>query len=153
MEMADRVVVVTGGAGGIGRALALGMAREGARGVVVADLDRAGAERVAGEIGERARGVGCDVSDSGEVRALIDSAEDAFGAVDVFCANAGVALGTEPHTTSDADWDTAFDVNVRAHVHAARHLLPGWLSRGEGCFVSTASAAGLLTQIGSAPYS
>src|SRR3954454_23087289 len=151
MEMAGKVVVVTGGAGGIGRALAVRMAQEGAKGVAVADLDAAGAERVAGEVG--GLGVGADVSADADVAALIARAEAAYGPVDVFCANAGVAVGTEPHTTPEAEWDLAFGVNIRAHIAAARHLLPGWLERGGGCFVSTASAAGLLTQIGSAPYS
>jgi NAD(P)-dependent dehydrogenase (short-subunit alcohol dehydrogenase family) len=155
MEIAGKVVVVTGGAGGIGRALALRMAAEGAAGIVVADLDGAGAERVAGEIeasGGRAVALGGDVSADEHVRALLDRAEGTYGPVDVYCANAGVALGSEPHTTPPEEWALAFDVNVRAHIVAARHLLPGWLDRGSGCFLSTASAAGLLTQIGSAPY-
>ena len=151
MEMAGKVVVVTGGAGGIGRALAVRIAEEGAKGVVVADLDAAGAERVADEVG--GLGLGTDVADDTQVALLIEKAEQAYGPVDVFCANAGVAIGTEPQTTPEAEWDLAFGVNIKAHVNAARHLLPGWLERGAGCFVSTASAAGLLTQIGSAPYS
>jgi NAD(P)-dependent dehydrogenase (short-subunit alcohol dehydrogenase family) len=153
VEVGGKVVVVTGGAGGIGRALALRMAAEGAAGVVVADLDGVRAERVAHEIGDRALGVGCDVASEAEIGALLERAEDAYGPVDVFCANAGVALGGEPHTTTDAEWDTAFAVNIRAHIIAARALVPRWLERGSGCFVATASAAGLLTQIGSAPYS
>jgi NAD(P)-dependent dehydrogenase (short-subunit alcohol dehydrogenase family) len=153
VEVSGKVVVVTGGAGGIGRALALRMAAEGAAGVTVADLQAERAEAVAQEIGDNALGVGCDVSDEAQVQQLIDRAEDAHGPVDVFCANAGVALGTEPHTTSDADWETAFAVNIKAHIVAARHLVPRWLERGSGCFLATASAAGLLTQIGSAPYS
>jgi NAD(P)-dependent dehydrogenase (short-subunit alcohol dehydrogenase family) len=152
VQLSDRVVVVTGGASGIGRGLAQRFAREGARGVVVADLDRAGAEAVADGIGERAVAVGCDVADEAQVDALVSRAEDELGPVDLFCANAGVGVGTDLDT-SDADWDLAFAVNVRAHVLAARRLLPGWLERGEGYFLSTASAAGLLTQIGSAPYS
>ena len=155
MEVAGKVVVVTGGAGGIGRALARRMAAEGAAGVVVADLDGAGAERVAGEIeaaGGRAVALGGDVSADEDVRALLERAEEAFGPVDVFCANAGVAVGAEPHTTPPDEWDLAFAVNIRAHIVAARHLLPGWLERGSGCFLSTASAAGLVSQIGSAPY-
>ncbi|HEY3020408.1 MAG TPA: SDR family oxidoreductase [Solirubrobacteraceae bacterium] len=155
MEVAGKVVVVTGGAGGIGRALARRMAAEGAAGVVVADLDGAGAERVAGEVeaaGGRAVGVGGDVTTDENVRALLERAERDYGPVDVFCANAGVAVGGDPHTTPQAEWDLAFDVNIRAHVVAARLLLPGWLERGSGCFLSTASAAGLVTQIGSAPY-
>jgi NAD(P)-dependent dehydrogenase (short-subunit alcohol dehydrogenase family) len=151
MELADRVVVVTGGASGIGRALAQRLAQEGARGVVVADLDLAGARVVASAIGPQALAVGCDVAIEAQVAALVARAEEAFGPVDLFCANAGVAVGTDLDTPA-ADWDLAFAVNVRAHVHAARALLPGWLERGEGYFLATASAAGLLTQIGSAPY-
>jgi NAD(P)-dependent dehydrogenase (short-subunit alcohol dehydrogenase family) len=145
------VVVVTGGASGIGRALARRFADEGARGVVVADLDGAGAEAVARAIGDRALGVACDVADESQVADLVARARDAFGPVDLFCANAGVAVGTD-EATPDAVWDLALAVNIRAHVYAARALLPEWLERGEGYFLATASAAGLLTQIGSAPY-
>ena len=155
MEVTDKLVVVTGGAGGIGRALARRMAAEGAAGVVVADLDGAGAERVAGEVeaaGGRAVALGGDVSADEDVRALLERAEEAFGPVDVFCANAGVGVGVGLGD-GDEEWATALDVNVLAHVRAARALVPEWLARGRGYFVSTASAAGLLTQIGSAPYS
>jgi NAD(P)-dependent dehydrogenase (short-subunit alcohol dehydrogenase family) len=151
MELADKVAVVTGGASGIGRAMAQRFAVEGARGVVVADLDAEGAQWVAKTIGAKALAVGCDVGEDAQVLALIDQAEAVFGRIDLFCANAGIAHGSGLETP-DADWDTAFDVNVRAHVYAARALVPGWLERGEGYFFSTASAAGLLTQIGSAPY-
>jgi NAD(P)-dependent dehydrogenase (short-subunit alcohol dehydrogenase family) len=151
MELEQAVVVVTGGASGIGRALALRAAEEGASGVVVADLDADGAAAVAAEIGARGLGVGCDVADDAQVGALVERAEDAFGPVDLFCANAGVAIGTDL-TTPLEHWELALDVNVRAHVLAARHLVPRWLERGSGWFLSTASAAGLLTQIGSAPY-
>jgi NAD(P)-dependent dehydrogenase (short-subunit alcohol dehydrogenase family) len=149
MNLSDRVVVVTGGASGIGRALARRFADEGARGVVVADLDGAGAQAVATEIG--ALGVACDVTDESQVVDLVARASDAFGSIDLFCANAGVAIGTD-EATPDPVWDLALAVNVRAHVYAARALLPEWLERGEGHFLATASAAGLLTQIGSAPY-
>lgn len=151
MNLSDRVVVVTGGASGIGRALARRFADEGARGVVVADLDAAGAHAVAEAIGDRALGVGTDVAVEAEVADLVARAQEAFGPVDLFCANAGVAVGTD-EAASDAEWDLALAVNVRAHVYAARALLPAWLERGEGYFLATASAAGLLTQIGSAPY-
>jgi NAD(P)-dependent dehydrogenase (short-subunit alcohol dehydrogenase family) len=150
MELEGRVVVVTGGASGIGRALALRFAEEGARGVVVADLDGAGAERVAGQIGARAAAIGADVAAEDGIARVIARAEEAFGPVDVFCANAGVAVGED--LGPEDDWDLAIDVNLRAHVRAARLLLPGWLERGHGWFLSTASAAGLLTQLGSAPY-
>ena len=151
MNLSDRVVVVTGGASGIGRALARRFADEGARGVVVADLDGAGARAVAEAIGDRALGVATDVAVEAEVADLVARAQEAFGPVDLFCANAGVAVGTD-EAASDAEWDLALAVNVRAHVYAARALLPAWLERGEGYFLATASAAGLLTQIGSAPY-
>ena len=151
MELQGRVVVVTGGASGIGRALAWRMAEEGARGVVVADLDADGAQSVADDIGAQALAATCDVADEQQVIDLVRRAEDAFGPVDLFAANAGVAVGTDLGTPEDT-WELAFGVNVRAHVHAAKALVPGWLERGEGYFLATASAAGLLTQIGSAPY-
>jgi NAD(P)-dependent dehydrogenase (short-subunit alcohol dehydrogenase family) len=107
---------------------------------------------VAGELGAGHLTASVDVTDAGVVSALIDRVEAELGPVDVFFANAGVAIGEDPIDTPDEVWDVAFAVNIRAHVFAARRLLPGWLSRGEGYFVATASAAGLLTQIGSAPY-
>src|SRR6185503_2107388 len=155
MELGGRVVAVTGGGRGIGRALALRMAREGATGVAVGDLLGDNAQRVAQEIeaaGGKAVAVGTDISTEDGVEALVGAAEQAFGPVDVFCANAGVAIGTDPLETPEDVWDTAFAVNIRAHVLAAKRLLPGWLERGEGYFLATASAAGLVTQIGSAPY-
>jgi NAD(P)-dependent dehydrogenase (short-subunit alcohol dehydrogenase family) len=149
MNLSDKVVVVTGGASGIGRALARRFADEGARGVVVADVDGDGAQDVADEIG--GLGVACDVAVEAQVADLVARAASAFGPVDLFCANAGVAVGTD-EAAPDAEWDLALAVNVKAHVYAARALLPAWLERGEGYFLATASAAGLLTQIGSAPY-
>ena len=116
----------------------------------MADLDGEGAERVAAEIGERALAFACDVADPAHADALVGAAESAFGPVDLFCANAGVAVGNDLATP--ADWDLAFGVNIRAHIIAAERLLPGWLERGSGYFLATASAAGLVTQIGSAPY-
>lgn len=147
MELNEKVVVVTGGASGIGRALAWRFAEEGARAVVVADLDGEGAERVAREIGGGAIGVACDVADERQVGELIDRAERDAGPVDLFAANAGVGGGTMLD-----GFEPALAVNVMQHVYAARRLLPGWLERGSGYFLSTASAAGLLTQIGSASY-
>jgi NAD(P)-dependent dehydrogenase (short-subunit alcohol dehydrogenase family) len=143
---------VTGGASGIGRALALRFAAEGARGVVVADLDGDGAEAVATEIGEDISfGVGCDVADELQLEAVLERAAETFGPVEVFCANAGIGTGMGLDAPDEV-WDAILDVNVRAHVIAARQLVPGWVERGEGYFVSTASAAGLLSQIGDAPY-
>jgi NAD(P)-dependent dehydrogenase (short-subunit alcohol dehydrogenase family) len=151
MELVDKVAVVTGAASGIGRGLAHRFAAEGAKGVVVADLNADGAGAVASEIGEGAIGVGCDVADAEQVDQLIDVTEQAFGPIDLFFANAGVGAGVGLDTPDEA-WELAFGVNVKAHIYAARRLVPGWLERGEGYFASTASAAGLLTQIGSAPY-
>jgi NAD(P)-dependent dehydrogenase (short-subunit alcohol dehydrogenase family) len=150
MELREQVVVVTGGASGIGRALAQRFAAEGARGVVVADLDGAGAERVAAGIGEHALGLACDVAQEDHAEALVAAAEEAFGPIDLFCANAGVAVGEGLGTPEE--WRRARAVNVDAHVLQARALLPGWVARGSGWFLATASAAGLITQIGSAPY-
>jgi NAD(P)-dependent dehydrogenase (short-subunit alcohol dehydrogenase family) len=142
-------VIVTGGASGIGRALARRFAADGAAGVVVADLDGEGAERVASEIGDdKAIGVACDVADAQANDDLVDRAEERFGPVDLFCANAGVTGGIG----LEDGFEFAFGVNVMAHVHAARRLVPGWVERGSGYFLSTASAAGLLTQLGSAQY-
>jgi NAD(P)-dependent dehydrogenase (short-subunit alcohol dehydrogenase family) len=151
VKLAGRTAIVTGGAGGIGRALALRCASEGAR-VAVTDVNAKRLEAVGAELGAGHLAVPCDVTDSVAVDALVDRVESELGPVEVFFANAGVAIGTDPLETPDDVWDLAFDVNVRAHIVAARRLLPGWLSRGEGYFVATASAAGLLTQIGSAPY-
>jgi NAD(P)-dependent dehydrogenase (short-subunit alcohol dehydrogenase family) len=151
VKVRGRVVVVTGAAGGIGRALALRCADEGAR-VVATDVQAGALEGVATELGAGHLAVAADVTDAVAVDALWRSVEDELGPVEVFFANAGVAIGEDPIETPDEVWDQAFAVNIRAHVLAARRLLPGWLERGEGYFVTTASAAGLLTQIGSAPY-
>ncbi len=150
MELAGRHVVVTGAAGGIGRALAERFHRAGAR-VVVADLDAGRVEQVVAGMGGGAA-VAADVSTEEGNVALIRASEKAFGPIDLFVANAGVGIGGLLDTPEDV-WRTAFDVNLHAHRWAAKHLVPGWLERGEGYFCSTASAAGLLSQIGSAPYS
>jgi NAD(P)-dependent dehydrogenase (short-subunit alcohol dehydrogenase family) len=152
MELEGRVAVVTGGASGIGRAIARRVAAEGARGVVVADLDGSGAEAVAAELGDTASCIACDVSSQEQVDRVLDHAEDAFGAIDVFFANAGIGAGSGLDAPDEV-WERTWGVNVNAHVLAARRLVPGWLERGEGYFVSTASAAGLLSQIGDVVYS
>lgn len=155
MDLSGKHVVVTGAANGIGRALAERFHQAGGR-VVVADLDGVGAERVATALNtvrpDSCLDVHADVgSEQGNID-LIRAAQQAFGPIDLFFANAGVGIGTDLETPENV-WDTAFNVNVHAHRWAAKHLLPDWLERGEGYFCSTASAAGLLSQIGSAPYS
>jgi NAD(P)-dependent dehydrogenase (short-subunit alcohol dehydrogenase family) len=152
MRLAGSVAVVTGGGSGIGRALAGAIAREGAAGVVVADLDGDAAAAAAAEVaGAPALAVACDVSVERELRDVLDRARDAFGPVDAFFANAGIAAGGDEQTPDEV-WDRMYAVNVHAHVVAARLLVPEWLAGGRGCFVATASAAGLITQIGVAPY-
>jgi NAD(P)-dependent dehydrogenase (short-subunit alcohol dehydrogenase family) len=148
VDPAGKTAVVTGAASGIGRALAERLVRAGAR-VVLSDIDSDRLEEVTTRM--NAVAVRCDVGVAAEVDRLVDAAEAAFGAVDLFCANAGVAGGYDLEPDGGG-WDLAFDVNVRAHVYAARRLVPGWIERGNGYFLSTASAAGLLTAIGSAPY-
>ena len=151
MKLSGRTVVVTGGAGGIGRALALRCAAEGAR-VAVTDIAEEPLARVGEELGAGHVAVAGDVTDESAIAALLERVESELGPVEVFFANAGVAIGEDPVETPEDVWDLAFEVNVRAHIRAARKLLPGWLERAEGYFITTASAAGLLTQIGSAPY-
>jgi hypothetical protein len=145
------VAVVTGGGGGIGGALAGRLVGAGAR-VVVADLDAERASAVAAGLGDAAVAIGCDVSSTEDLQRVLDLAQARFGPVDLFCANAGVSGGVGLGD-SDEDWARTIDVNLLAHVRAARLLVPQWLQRGSGYFVATASAAGLLTQIGAAPYS
>jgi NAD(P)-dependent dehydrogenase (short-subunit alcohol dehydrogenase family) len=149
MEISGKHVVVTGGASGIGRAMALRFAREGARGVVVADRDAQGAAAVAKECGGLA--VPTDVANQAQVQALVARASERFGTIDLFCSNAGIGVrGGEE--VPDAEWQRIWEINVMAHVYAARAVLPAMLARAEGYLLNTASAAGLLTQIGSAPY-
>ena len=148
MDFQGRNVVVTGAGRGIGEALARAFHARGAH-VVLADL--AGAADVAATL-DGAVGVDADVSTEAGNKALVDTAISILGRVDLFFANAGVGLGGDVLETPEEDWNLAFDVNVHAHRWAAKYLLPGWLERGEGYFCSTASAAGLLAQIGSGPY-
>jgi NAD(P)-dependent dehydrogenase (short-subunit alcohol dehydrogenase family) len=149
MELNGAGVVITGGGSGIGAALARRFAGLGAR-VVVNDLNAVGVQHVAAEIGGLA--VVGDAASSEGATALVAAAKDYLGAIDLFCANAGVGTGGGPEA-SDEDWDLAWQVNVMAHVRAARALLPDWLERGRGHFLATVSAAGLLTMLGAAPYS
>lgn len=149
MNLADRVVVITGGGSGIGAAMARRFAEESPRSLVIADLDGGAAAEVAAEVGGQSREV--DVSSSEQTDELIDWVEEVIGPVDLFCANAGYGhAGTEQD--SSETWLRMWQVNLMSHVHAARRLIPGWRSRGEGYFLSTASAAGLLTNLKAAQY-
>ncbi|MGA0230551.1 MAG: SDR family oxidoreductase [Ilumatobacteraceae bacterium] len=148
MDLRDRHVVVTGAAGGIGSAIARRLHEAGAR-LSVTDLR--GADSLASEL-PGAFSVAADISSEAGNIELITAARSAHGEIDLFFANAGVAIGTDP-MDAEGTWETAFAINLHAHRWAARQLLPAWLERGEGYFCSTASAAGLLAQIGSAPYS
>ncbi|RSN14340.1 dehydrogenase [Nonomuraea sp. WAC 01424] len=149
MRVRDKVIVVTGAAGGIGRAMALRFAAEGAAGIVLADLDEAGARAVAAEIGERAVAVRADVSVESDVTALAEPTP--FGPVDVFCSNAGI-IGGPGLDAPLQEWTSLYAVNVLAHVHAARAVIPGMLERGGGYLLNTCSAAGLVSCPGDAPY-
>ncbi len=152
MELARRNIVVTGAGSGIGRALAQRFAAEAPRCLVVADIDIEAAEATARLVGGHA--VRVDVGQEAEIRSLIDRAVEVGGPVDVFFSNAGIpGPGGGPPEASDDEWDRAWRVNVMAHVWAARALLPSMIERGDGYLLSTASAAGLLTQVGALVYS
>jgi NAD(P)-dependent dehydrogenase (short-subunit alcohol dehydrogenase family) len=150
MNIEGKCVVVTGAASGIGAALARRFAVEGARGVVLADRQPDLLAAVAGELAG-SLAVECDVTQESQVQAVVDQAEDRFGPIDLFCSNAGIVVrgGAD---ASDEIWRRSLDVNVMAHVYAARIMVPRMIERGGGYLMQTASAAGLLTQIGSAPY-
>ncbi|MFC7505732.1 SDR family oxidoreductase [Nocardioides sp. CPCC 206347] len=149
MKVSGKVAIVTGAGGGIGAALAIELAEQGAR-VVVADLDPERTAQVAAAVGGVA--VTGDASRVEVLKEMIAAAESNFGPVDLFFANAGVGGGSGIGE-SDEDWQRTLDINLFSHIRAARLLVPGWIERGSGYFVSTASAAGLLTQIAAAPYS
>lgn len=146
----DKVIVVTGGGNGIGAALCRRFAAEAPRGIVVADVDRVAAESVAVEVGGLA--VPTDVSVEAEVTRLVARANAAFGPIDLFCSNAGIFGEEGGPEVPNATWQRIWDINVMAHVYAARAVLPQMLARGHGYLLNTASAAGLLTMLGAAPY-
>lgn len=149
MQLKEKVVVVTGGANGIGRALCRRFAAEGARAVIVADIQAAAAEQVAKEIGGIA--VAANMAQEPDVLRLVGQVVKDYGAIDLFCSNAGIGAkgGVD---AADQEWSRSWEVNVLAHVYAARAVLPHMLARHEGYLLQTVSAAGLLTQLGSAPY-
>ena len=150
MDIENRIVVVTGAAGGIGKALAIRFHQAGAKLVVCADLDKAVVDATAAEV----NGVAfqTNVASEEEIKTLIETVESEHGPIDLFCSNAGIMVPGGPEAANE-DWQKIWDINVMAHVYAARHLAPRMIERGHGYFLNTSSAAGLLSQVGSAPYS
>ena len=155
MQLRDQVIIITGGANGIGQAMARRFATESPAAIVIADLQREAAESTAREIGGSAGnviGIACDVRHEADVQHLVQSTVSRFGRIDLFVSNAGITVKGDCHVADD-DWQQVWQVNVMAHVFAARVVIPQMLSQGRGYWLTTASAAGLLTEIGSAPYS
>ena len=149
MRLQDKIVVVTGGAHGIGRAMCRRFAAEGAKVVVVADIEMQAAREVAAEIGGWDFEV--NMAEESEVQGLVDAVLKKYGQIDLFCSNAGIGVeGGE--CVPDREWLRIWNINLMAHVYAARAVLPGMLARKDGYLLQTVSAAGLLTQLGSAPY-
>jgi len=149
MLIKDKIVVVTGAASGIGRALAQRFAKDGAQRVICADINADGVRAVAAEVGGIA--FTTNVGKEEDIQALIEQVEAEVGPIDLFCSNAGIGYGGGAEVSNER-WQRIWDINVMAHVWAARHLVPRMIERGGGYLLNTASAAGLLSQIGSAPY-
>ena len=149
MEIENKVIVVTGAASGIGRALTARFKAEGAKQVVAVDLDAQGAQATADQVGCIA--MTADVSNESELVRVIEATENEVGPIDLFCSNAGIGMGPDLQSPN-AEWQRSWDVNVMPHLYAARHLVPRMLARGGGYFLNTSSAAGLLNQIGGAAY-
>jgi NAD(P)-dependent dehydrogenase (short-subunit alcohol dehydrogenase family) len=149
MQIQDKIIVVTGAASGIGRALAQRFARDGAKKVICSDINGEGAKAVAAEVGGIA--FTTNVGKEEDIKQLIETVEADVGPIDLFCSNAGIGIGGGAEASNEA-WQRIWDINVMAHVWAARHLVPRMIARGGGYLLNTASAAGLLSQVGSAPY-
>ena len=150
MELRDKVVVITGGSGGIGKAMAEAFLSEGATGIMLADLDAQAVAGAAADIG--CDGMACDVTDEGQVAALVAATEAKYGRVDVFCSNAGAGGNGLLTDAANEVWQQQWELHVMSHLYAARAVLPGMIERGSGYLLNTASAAGLLAALGSGPY-
>ncbi len=154
MQIKGKIVVVTGAASGIGKALCERFAMEGASAVVVSDIDQPGIDATVSDLASKTNAVGirCDVSKEDEINSLANKTLEQFGHIDLFCSNAGIFTAGGESVSTKA-WQQIWEINVMAHVFAARSVLPSMLERGEGYLLNTSSAAGLLNQVGSAPYS
>jgi NAD(P)-dependent dehydrogenase (short-subunit alcohol dehydrogenase family) len=150
MELKGKVAVITGGSGGIGRAMAKAFLDEGARAVMLADLDPAATAAAARELG--CDGMGCDVTDESQIVALVQRTLERYGQIDLFCSNAGAGGEGVLIDAANEVWQKQWELHVMAHVYAARAVLPAMIERGEGYLLNTASAAGLLAALGSGPY-
>ena len=150
MNVAGKIIIVTGAASGIGRGLCQRFAKEGAKAIIAADVNEPGAKAVADEV--KGEAFACDVRKESDIINLAKFTEDKYGRIDLFCSNAGIiAIGG--YEVDNEAWQRIWEINVLAHVFAARAVIPGMIKRGGGAFLITASAAGLLSQIGSLPYS
>ena len=155
MELQDKVVVITGGSGGIGRAMAQAFLREGAKGICLADLDETTTKQAALKLdpsGERCVGMQCDVTSESDIQGLVGATKEKFGPIDLFCSNAGAGAGGLLTEAEDAIWQNQWELHVMSHLYAARAVLPDMINRGSGYLLNTASAAGLLAALGSGPY-
>lgn len=150
MELKDRIAVITGGSGGIGRAMAKAFLAEGARTVVLADLNEAATKTAAEQLG--CDGVACDVTDEQQIIDLVEHTQQQHGPVDLFCSNAGAISEGVLTDAANEEWQRLWDLHVMSHIYAARAVLPSMIERGNGYLLNTASAAGLLAAIGSGPY-
>ncbi len=149
MELKDKIIVVTGAAGGIGKAMALRFAKEGAKSIICADIDAEGAAKTASEV--NGISFAMDAAKEVDIANVIESTEEKTGPIDLFCSNAGISIGGGVEVPNEG-WQKIWNVNLMSHVWAARHLIPRMSKRGGGYLLNTASAAGLLNQVGSAPY-
>lgn len=150
MELKDKVVVITGGSGGIGRAMAKAFLAQGAKAIMLADLNEAAVTTAAREIG--CDGMACDVTQESQVQALVNRTVERHGPIDLFCSNAGAGGSGVLTDAANEVWQKQWDLHVMAHLYAARAVLPSMIERGAGYLLNTASAAGLLAALGSGPY-
>jgi len=150
MEMQDKVVVITGGSGGIGKAMARAFLAEGATSIVLVDLNEAAVKAAAAEIG--CIGEVCDVTNEAQIIDLVDRTLASQGRIDVFCSNAGAGGSGVLTDAPNEVWQAQWDLHVMSHIYAARAVLPSMIERGDGYLLNTASAAGLLAAMGSGPY-